>query len=113
MASRLKLQEELEYVLGSRNVYFQPPESVKINYDAIVYGLSNDYVRHADNRPYLGYDRYDITVISKNPDNNIAKRIKGRFCPSLPINSFRSLNHQNHFCRALLNFLFFQFVFLY
>ena len=79
MASRLKLQEELEYVLRSRNVYFQPPESVKINYDAIVYSLSNDYVRHADNRPYLGYDRYDITVISKNPDNDIAKRIKNYF----------------------------------
>ena len=79
MASRLKLQEELENVLGSRNVYFQPPESVKLQYDAIVYGLSNDYVRHADNRPYLGYDRYDVTVISRNPDNTIAKQIKEHF----------------------------------
>ena len=79
MASRLKLQEELENVLKSRNVYFQPPESVKLQYDAIVYSLSNDYVRHADNRPYLGYDRYDITVISRNPDNDISKRIKEHF----------------------------------
>lgn len=79
MASRLKLQEELENVLGSRNVYFQPPESVKLQYDAIVYSLSNDYVRHADNKPYMVLDRYDITVISKNPDNGIAKRIKEYF----------------------------------
>ena len=79
MASRLKLQDELESVLGSRNVYFQPPESVKMQYDAIVYSLSNDYVRHADNKPYMTMDRYDVTVISRNPDNDIAKRIKNFF----------------------------------
>ena len=33
MASRLKLQTMLEEILGSRNVYFNPPESVKMKYD--------------------------------------------------------------------------------
>lgn len=75
MASRLNLQTELEELLGSRNVYFQPPETVKMQYDAIVYELSNKYVRHADNIPYFNMQRYDITIISRNPDNDISDRV--------------------------------------
>ena len=41
MPSRLELQTLLEEILGSRNVYFQPPESVKMNYPAIVYSLDD------------------------------------------------------------------------
>lgn len=37
MASRLDLQTFLEELLESKNVYFQPPESVKMKYPAIVY----------------------------------------------------------------------------
>ena len=35
--TRLELQSVLEQTLGSRNVYFQPPASVKMKYPAIVY----------------------------------------------------------------------------
>ena len=38
---RLELHEILCTILGSRNVYFQPPESIKMNYPAIVYGLDD------------------------------------------------------------------------
>lgn len=41
MASRLNLQTFLEEILESRNVYFQPPESVKMKYPAIVYALDD------------------------------------------------------------------------
>ena len=34
---RNDLQKLLVEVLGSKNVYFQPPESVKMKYPAIVY----------------------------------------------------------------------------
>lgn len=37
--SRIDLQYLLENILGSRHVYFQPPETVKMNYPAIVYSL--------------------------------------------------------------------------
>ena len=37
MDRRLLFHEVLCEVLGSRNVYFQPPESVKMCYPAIVY----------------------------------------------------------------------------
>ena len=37
MKTRYELHEFLCEILGSRNVYFQPPESVKMKYPAIVY----------------------------------------------------------------------------
>ena len=37
MGSRLELQSKLEELLGSRNVYYQPPESLKMKYPAIRY----------------------------------------------------------------------------
>lgn len=79
MASRLKLQEELEEVLGSENVYFQPPENVKMKYEAIVYSFSNMRIDYADNKSYKKHKQYDILVISRNPDNDIADRLLDHF----------------------------------
>ena len=75
MASRLKLQTMLEELLGSRNVYFQPPLSVKMSYPAIVYSrklIDNEY---ADNTVYKQSFAYDLTIIDKNPDSDISMKI--------------------------------------
>ena len=53
MGSRIDLQSKLEDILGSRNVYFQPPENLKIKYPAIIYSLNNINLRFADNMPYM------------------------------------------------------------
>lgn len=79
MASRLELQTELEELLGSTNVYFQPPESKKLQYDCIVYYRSNIDTNKADNRNYIMTDRYDVTIIYRNPDNDLPKRMLDRF----------------------------------
>lgn len=68
MASRLELQTKLEELLGSKNVYYQPPESIKMSYPAIKYSLKDFRLEHADNKPYYKSRCYEITVISKNPD---------------------------------------------
>ena len=52
MASRLELQSKFEELLGSRNVYYQPPESIKMSYTAIKYSISDVDVRHADDPAY-------------------------------------------------------------
>lgn len=75
MANRLDLQTLLEDLLGSRNVYFQPPESVKINYPAIIYGLDEITNIHADDRVYLSQKRYWIVVIDKNPDSEFVDMV--------------------------------------
>lgn len=73
------MQEELEEILGSRNVYFQPPESVKMKYDAIVYNLSDIRMDYADDKVYKKNRSYEVTVISRNPDNEIAENLLDHF----------------------------------
>ena len=75
MASRLELHEILCNILGSRNVYFQPPESVKMQYPAIVYSLSNIKNNHANNKVYTQSRSYQIIVIDKSPDSIISDKI--------------------------------------
>lgn len=75
MASRLQLQTELEELLGSRNVYFQPPASVRMQYPAIVYSRSNIENRHADNNVYMQSYFYEITVINEDPDSEIVEKV--------------------------------------
>ena len=38
---RLILHDELITLLGSSNVYFQPPTSIKMNYPCIIYKLDD------------------------------------------------------------------------
>lgn len=75
MASRLQLQTLLEEILGSDEVYFQPPASVFMTYPAIVYSLSDIANRHADNKVYTQRNEYQVTVIDEDPDSEIVKKI--------------------------------------
>lgn len=73
--NRIKLQNILEEILGSRNVYFQPPENIKMKYPAIVYTRSDIKNTYADNEVYKQDNVYQITVIDANPDSDIVKKI--------------------------------------
>lgn len=71
MASRRNLQKELERVLGSRSVYFQPPESVKLKYPCIIYERDDGRDFRANDDLYLYRKNYLVTVIDSNPDSII------------------------------------------
>ena len=94
MSRRLDLHEVLCMALGTRNVYFQPPESLKLQYPAIVYNRQNLDVTSADNRSYLKDWIYQVVVIDKDPDSPIVEAVS-----ELPgiryVRSFKSdnLNH--------------------
>ena len=75
MANRLDLQAELEELLGSRNVYFQPPASVRINYPAIVYTRSDIDNTFADDSVYMQSHFYEVTVIDEDPDSKIVESV--------------------------------------
>ena len=79
MSSRLNLQAELEKILGSRNVYFQAPPTVKMQYDAIRYELSGKDLKYANNKNYRMTNRYDGVVITKNPDSTIPDKLLNHF----------------------------------
>lgn len=75
MGTRLELDALLRTVLGSNNVYFQPPPEFRMSYPCIVYNRSNIRSKSADNRPYKLTKEYTITVIDANPDSEIPDRI--------------------------------------
>lgn len=96
---RVELQNILETILGSRNVYFQPPSSIKLKYPCIIYNKSNEWVNSADDMDYSNYNMYSITVIDKNPDTKIGDSIR-----NLPHCSFdRSyiVDNLNHYVYRL------------
>lgn len=75
MHDRLDLHEELCKILGSRNVYFQPPVSVSMKYPAIVYERDNIRNSHADDGVYKQSLVYSVTVIDFDPDSEIVDKI--------------------------------------
>lgn len=91
---RLELQRYLESILGSKNVYFQPPSNIQMQYPAIVYAYSTNRSRFANNNPYSVKRGYDVTVIDRDPDSAIPTKFE-----SIPFCSFgrryiaNSLNH--------------------
>lgn len=72
---RIELQKKLEELLASRNVYYQPPESVKMEYPAIRYSKIDIDSAYADNLKYNKRDVYNIVVIDKKPDNPVINKI--------------------------------------
>lgn len=75
MDRRLRLQTILEEVLGNDNVYFQPPSNVEMRYPAIVYQRDSADTKFADNGPYSYTKRYQVTVISRDPESPIPDRM--------------------------------------
>ena len=73
--TREDLQTLLEEILGSRNVYFQPPESVKMGYPAIVYARAIIGNTYADNRVYSQKRHYTVTVIDPDPDSELVWKV--------------------------------------
>ena len=75
MGTRLELHAKLEEILGSKNVYYQPPESVKMEYPAIVYSKSNISIRFANDVAYSKRIRYTIIVVDRKPDNSVIDKL--------------------------------------
>jgi hypothetical protein len=73
--SRLLLQSLLEEILGTEEVYFQPPENLTMQYPAIIYTRSLSNTQFADNHPYRRTKRYLVTVIDQDPDSLIPDKV--------------------------------------
>lgn len=75
MGSRLDLQTILETILGSRNVYYQPPVSLIMKYPAIVYSRDDIKGVFANDGIYTINKSYELIIIDKNPDSIIIDKI--------------------------------------
>lgn len=91
MAPRLDLQTLLETLTD--NVYFQPPENVRMVFPCIVYARDTSAVDRADNTAYQFTWGYRVTVIDRDPDSEITDKVK-----DLPLCAFNT-----HFVADNLN----------
>ena len=75
MASRLELQSKLEELLGSRNVYYNPPTNLRMEYDCIRFHLSTVQSEYANDVKYKNMKRYELMVIARTTDPEIVDRL--------------------------------------
>jgi hypothetical protein len=94
MGQRLDLQTLLETLLGSEDVYFQPPASVLMVYPCIVYERYIAKTEFADDLPYTYDECYQVTVIDRDPDSLVPKKIAA--LPKCRKNRFFVANNLNH-----------------
>ncbi len=95
MRSRLEFDAKLRELLGSSNVYFQPPESIKLKFPCIIYKRSRIDAKHADDKFYMGTNCYDVTVISKDPDFPLVEEMLIAF-PMSRFDRFFTVDNLNH-----------------
>ena len=92
MAPRQQFHDLLKTI--TNNVYFQPPENVKLNYPCIIYSRDNVETKFADNEPYDSIKRYMVTVIDRDPDSSIPDEVAK--LPMSSFNRFYPANGLNH-----------------
>lgn len=93
LAQRLLFHDVLVDVLGSDNVYFQPPPDRQLQYPCIVYERDNQSVKRSDNIAYNLRQRYQVTYIDQNPDGDAIDALS-----QLPLSAF-----SRHFVTSGLN----------
>ena len=86
--NRLKIDNKLREILGSSNVYYQPPTGKQLKYPAIVYTIYRKDIYSANNKNYLVQDAYDVTLITTNPITDIPDKL---------IAAFSTIEQNRHF----------------
>lgn len=95
MDRRLQLHNLLKEI--TENVYFQPPTTMV--YPCIKYALDDANTQFADNITYRIAWRYMVTVIDRNPDSEIYKKVA--VLPTCAFDRFFVADNLNHFVFTL------------
>ena len=96
---RVELQSMLEKMLGSRNVYFQPPTGTQLRYPCFVYHQDDVNDTYANDRTYRRLYRYSLTYITKNPEDPMQDYIND--LPYCRFNRSFTSDNLNHFVYSI------------
>lgn len=88
------MRHELESILGSENVYFEPASSYIMTYPCIVYTREDAQIQYADNKVHTHRWRYQITYISWNPYNDVVDAM---------LDHFEAIEYGRHFVNSNLH----------
>lgn len=73
---------------GVSNVYFEPPQDIRMKYPCVVFRRGVISSRSADNRVYKRDDAYDLVHICRDPDSKTVHAI---------LDEFQMIRHVRHF----------------
>lgn len=73
MGQRLQLHQILKSIVP--HTYFQPPENLSMTYPAIRYEVDDADTAFADNIPYRFTWRYQLTLITEDPDDPAREKL--------------------------------------
>ena len=106
-ANRLDLRERLTAIMEEcgeePRLYFQPPESVKIEYPCVIYQLRTMTSDYADNLPYRTGIGYDVTYISRSPTSKVPARMAKE--PMFGFDRYYKADNLNHYAYTTTNTL--------
>jgi hypothetical protein len=94
-----ELNQKFRELIGSNNVYFQPPESFKMQYPCIRFKRSNPSSDQADNGIYRHRRGYDVIIIDPRPDSPWV---------DILLENFRYIQHLRSYTADNLNHDFFK-----
>ena len=72
---RQALDDLLRELLGSTNVYYQPPKGFTMSYPCIRYSRPGYYTDNADNITYRKNPRFELIVMDYKPDNPVIEKL--------------------------------------
>lgn len=69
---------------GEYAVYFRPPTGFRIEkYPCVVYDYSSSKFAYADNSFYIPYMKYEVTLLTRNPDDPGIEKLLEMPCSAL------------------------------
>lgn len=98
----IQLVQRLKTLINSNNVYYQQPESYKMNYPCIRLTRSSPSTDSADNKRYRQMRGYDLVVIDPRPDNPWIDLLQ---------DEFMYIQHMRHYTADNLNHDYFRLYF--
>ena len=98
------LHSKLETVPGIKAVYFQPPSTKKLEYPCIIYQFEGYEERYGNNKEYLAWPKYSVTVVDYDVESMLPvymKAIRGNYIVNL--NRFFVSDNLNHWVFNLVH----------
>lgn len=106
-ANRLELRQRLSNFMEEcgeiPKLYFQPPESVKLEYPCMVYHLKTLTSRKANDRPYHKMIAFDITYITRSPASLVPDRMLSE--PLFAFDRYYTAENLHHYAYTYTNTL--------
>lgn len=69
--TRLDVHDVIEHIVGNDHVYYQPPESFRMQYPCAVYNIQRVRPTYANDGSYIQHDEYLVTYICYDPDDPV------------------------------------------